>query len=65
MKKYYENAKDNAAFDRCIEVMARLMQKYGPAVIEKWEAGQCNSQKVTALPDGLRENKPPQNKIAA
>lgn len=37
MKKYYNNAKDNAAFDRCIDVMARLMQRYGPQVLEQRE----------------------------
>lgn len=35
MKKYYDNAKDNAAFDRCIDVMARLMQRYGPQVLKQ------------------------------
>lgn len=37
MKKYYDNAKDNAAFDRCIDVMAKLMLKYGNQVLEKRE----------------------------
>ena len=34
MKKYYEDAKDNAAFDRCIDVMTRMVLKYGPKVLE-------------------------------
>ena len=34
MSKIYENAKDNAAFDRCVDVMARLMLKYGNQVLE-------------------------------
>lgn len=33
MKKYYENANENAAFVRCVDVMANLMQKYGTQVI--------------------------------
>lgn len=33
MKKYYEEAKYNAAFDRCVDVMARLLQKYGPQLL--------------------------------
>ena len=37
MKKYYEEAKYNAAFDRCIDVMAKLMLKYGNQVLEKRE----------------------------
>lgn len=35
--KYYENAKDNAAFTRCIDVMAQLMLKYGNKVLEQQE----------------------------
>lgn len=35
MKKYYDNPKYNAAFDRCIDVMTQLMQKYGPQLLEK------------------------------
>ena len=35
MSKIYENAKDNAAFDRCVDVMARLMLKYGNQVLEQ------------------------------
>lgn len=35
--KYYENPKDNIAFERCIDVMSRLMMKYGPALLEKME----------------------------
>ena len=32
-KRFYKNPEQNAAFDRCIDVMARLIQKYGPAVL--------------------------------
>lgn len=35
MSKIYENAKDNAAFDRCVDVMARLMLKYGNQILEQ------------------------------
>lgn len=38
MKKYYDDPKYNVAFDRCVDVMARLMLKYGAAVLEKREA---------------------------
>ena len=37
LSKIYENAKDNAAFDRCVDVMARLMLKYGSQVLEQRE----------------------------
>ena len=35
MQKYYEDAKYNAAFDRCVNVMTRLIEKYGHQVLEK------------------------------
>ena len=34
---YYDDPKDNLAFERCIEVMSRLMMKYGSALLEKME----------------------------
>ena len=39
---YYDDPKDNTAFERCIDVMSRLILKYGPDVLdkieqEKWE----------------------------
>ena len=40
MKKYYDDPKYNAAFDRCMDVMVRLMQKYGPQLLEQMEEQQ-------------------------
>lgn len=37
MKKYYEEAKFNAAFDRCVDVMTQMLQKYGHQVLDKLE----------------------------
>ena len=34
---YYDDPKDNTAFERCIDVMSRLMLKYGPDVLDKIE----------------------------
>ena len=34
MKKYYEDAKYNAAFVRCVDVMSQMLQKYGPQKVE-------------------------------
>lgn len=34
---YYDDPKDNAAFERCIDVMSRLILKYGPDMLEKIE----------------------------
>lgn len=35
LSKIYDNPKYNAAFDRCIDVMAKLMQKYGTQVLKQ------------------------------
>ena len=35
-KKYYEDAKENAAFERCADVITSLILKYGPALKRKW-----------------------------
>ena len=37
LSKVYDDSKYNAAFDRCIDVMAKLMLKYGNQVLEKRE----------------------------
>ena len=34
MDKYYDNAENSAAFDRCIDVMAKLILKYGNRILE-------------------------------
>lgn len=34
---YYDAPKDNTAFERCIDVMSRLIQKYGPDMLERIE----------------------------
>ena len=35
MRKYYEDEKYNAAFDRCVDVMAQMLQKYGHQVLNR------------------------------
>lgn len=37
LSKVYDDPKYNAAFDRCIDVMAKLMLKYGNQVLEMQE----------------------------
>ncbi len=42
---YYDGPKDNTAFERCIDVMSRLILKYGLDMLEKierekWEKAQ-------------------------
>lgn len=33
MRKYYQNDAHNVAFERCVEVIATLIVKYGPKVL--------------------------------
>lgn len=33
--KYFDDPKYDAAFDRCVDVMSRLLLKYGPELIDK------------------------------
>lgn len=40
MNKIYEEANYNAAFDRCVDVLTSLIQKYGGQVLDKKEAKQ-------------------------
>ena len=35
MSKYYDDARYKAAFDRCVVVMNRLIQKYGHQGLEE------------------------------
>lgn len=63
MKKYYEEAKYNAAFDRCVDVMTQLLQKYGHQVLDKLEqdtpqAEECSKDDTKAQPltDRARNN---------
>lgn len=35
LSRIYDNPKYNAAFDRCIDVMTKLMLKYGNQVLEQ------------------------------
>jgi len=32
-KRFYDDPKENAAFERCVDVMTSLIKKYGPALI--------------------------------
>ena len=36
-ESYYKDPKDNIAFERCIEVMSRLIMKYGPGLLEQMD----------------------------
>lgn len=45
LSKIYDNASYNAAFDRCVDVMTKLMLKYGNQVLVK-----CEKNDSTSLP---------------
>ena len=58
MQKYYEDAKYNAAFERCVDVMAQLIEKYGHQVLEKLEqdtpqTAKCPENDAQAKPPGM------------
>ena len=35
-KKYYDDAKENTALERCVDVVTSLIFKYGSALKRKW-----------------------------
>ena len=47
MKKYYEEAKYNAAFDRCVDVMSQMLQKYGHQVLDKLDQAEPKELELT------------------
>lgn len=49
--KLYDNPTYQAAFERWVDLMAQLILKYGPALLEKMEATgatDCNEQQIAA-----------------
>lgn len=41
-RQYYENSNDNAAFLRCVDLLAGLIEKYADVVLEKIERYRCD-----------------------
>lgn len=35
-RKYYDNAKENTTFERCVDVVTSLIFKYGQTLKRKW-----------------------------
>ena len=62
MKKYYEEAKYNAAFDRCVDVMSQMLQKYGHQVLDKLE--QDAPQERWSVPRMSKQAQPLTDKAA-
>ncbi|MBQ7616247.1 MAG: hypothetical protein IJU77_14480 [Butyrivibrio sp.] len=60
-RKYYDDPKDNAAFLRCVDLLAGLIEKYADVVLGRFEIIRCdyfvvkdtitNLIEVTPLPD--------------
>lgn len=49
MEKYYTNAEYNATLDRCIDVMTKIILKYGNQVLENKTLGELlNADKKIA-----------------
>lgn len=48
LKKYYDTETDNASFVRCVDVMAKLIQKYGSTVLEQKESPLCATNSKAA-----------------
>lgn len=47
MKKYYEDAKYDVAFTRCVDVMTKLVERYGVQILEKMDSDCQNSPQKT------------------
>ena len=52
-ESYYEDPKDNIAFERCIEVMSRLIMKYGPDLLEKMDQEKLKSLISSEIESGM------------
>lgn len=61
MKKYYEDAGDNAAFERFVEVLCRIIQKYGNQVLESQNG---HIEQMTDVSDGEKQNTMIEDKAA-
>ena len=61
MQKYYEDTKYNAAFERCVDVMTQLIEKYGHQVLEQLEQ---DTPQTAKCPENDTQAKPP-GRVAA
>ena len=55
MSKIYDNPNYNAAFDRCVDVMTKLMLKYGNQVLEKHELNDLASLPPPSVKRGKQD----------
>ncbi len=61
MNKYFSEPKYNAAFDRFVDVMSKMLLKYGPQLIDKWdkENSPTISDMDLALPQSVAQEASP------
>ena len=52
LTEYYDDKKYNLAYERCIGVMAKLVQKYGVQVLEKEEKKEKESEVLSEMEKG-------------
>lgn len=55
MTEYYDEKKYNVAYERCINVMAKLVQKYGVQVLEKEEKKEKESEVLSEMEKGTQK----------
>ena len=61
MTQHYDDPKHNAAFERCIDVMTKLILKYGPQILERMD--QESAQTADTYKDGKNEKSFRSNEI--
>ncbi len=61
MNKYFSEPKYNAAFDRFVDVMSKMLLKYGPQLIDKWdkEKPPATSNMDLVLPQSVAQEASP------
>jgi hypothetical protein len=57
LTKYFENEKDNIAFDKCITIMANMMLKYGPMLLKKLEYEKILGEDTVTVDKPLNQKK--------
>jgi len=55
-ESYYDDPKYNIAFERCIDVMSRLIMKYGPALLDKMEQESLEKEIMVEVEPYVKRN---------
>ena len=54
MTRYFEDDKDNVVFERCIDVMSRMLMKYGEYYGAAEPPVRCGESHLSGLTEPLR-----------